>query len=135
VSENTLLKLIMAAAAVEAAMGLTLMLDPSIVSRLILGEELSGVGIALGRVAGFGFVAFALACWPQRQGGTAGARPLQALLTYNVLATIYLVSLGFDGSMVGSLLWPAAALHACLTLLLGRACFHKAAVNFHDKPL
>jgi hypothetical protein len=135
VSESTLRKLIMAAAGVEAAMGLTLMFDPSIVSRLILGEELSGVGIALGRVAGFGFVAFGLACWPPRQGGLAGARPLQALLTYNVLVTIYLVSLGIGGSLVGSLLWPAAALHASLTLLLAFACFQQWQSTSRTKAL
>jgi hypothetical protein len=118
-------KLIMAAAGVEAAMGLTLMTDPSIVSRLILGEDLTGVGIALGRVAGFGFVALGLACWPPREVGPAVERPLQALLTYNVLVTIYLVCLGIGGSMIGSLLWPAAALHATLTLLLARACFQQ----------
>jgi hypothetical protein len=116
-------KLIMAATVVEAAMGLTLMIDPGIISRLILGEDLSGAGIALGRVAGFGFVALGLACWPPRVVGPSVARPLQALLTYNVLVTIYLVCLGTGGSLVGNLLWPAAALHASLTLLLGRACF------------
>jgi hypothetical protein len=116
-------KLLMAAAGLEAAMGLTLIVDPGIVSRLILGEDLSGVAIALGRVAGFGFVALGVACWPLRNSDLGLARPLQALLTYNVLVTTYLVWLGIGGSQVGSLLWPAAALHASLTMLLARACF------------
>jgi hypothetical protein len=116
-------KLVMAAAGVEAALGLTLILDPGIVSRLILGEDLAGVGIALGRIAGCGFLALGLSCWPPRDDGPGVARPLRALLTYNVLVTIYLVCLGIDGSLVGSLLWPVAALHGALTLLLARACF------------
>jgi hypothetical protein len=44
---------------------------------------------------------------------------LTALLTYNLLVTIYLISLGIGGELVGILLWPAIALHALLTGLLG----------------
>jgi hypothetical protein len=118
-------KLIMTAAGVEAATGLALIIDPGIVSRLLLGEDLSGAGIALGRVAGFGFVALGLACWPPRDVGPAVARTLQALLTYNVLVTIYLVCLGIGGTLVGSLLWPAAALHLSLSLLVAHASFRQ----------
>ena len=117
--------LLMAAAALEAATGLALMINPEIVSRWLLGEELPAVGIALGRVSGFGFVALGLACWPDRQAASVASRPLRALLTYNLLVTIYLVYLGIGGSLVGSLLWPAAALHAGLTLLLARAWFQQ----------
>jgi hypothetical protein len=127
-------KLIMAAASVELAMGLTLIFDPALISRLILGEDLAGVGIALGRVAGFGFVALGLACWPQQNVGPPVTRPLQALLTYNVLVTIYLVCLGIGGSLVGNLLWPAAALHVTLTLLLARACFQQRQSTLRAKP-
>lgn len=117
--------LLMAAAGVEAAMGLTLMIDPEIVSRLILGEGLAGVGVELGRVAGFGFVALGLACWPAQKVDLAVARQLPALLTYNLLVTIYLVDLGINAPSVGSLLWPAVALHALLTLLLARLCWQQ----------
>ena len=118
-------KLLMTAAALEAATGLALMIDPGIVARWLLGEDLAGAGIALGRVAGFGFVALGLACWPDRQAASAAIGPLRALLTYNLLVTIYLFYLGIGGSLVGSLLWPAAALHAGFTLLLARAWFQQ----------
>ena len=43
------------------------------------------------------------------------------MLTYNLLATLYFVYIGLGGEWVGSLLWPAAAIHAALTFLLGIA--------------
>jgi hypothetical protein len=113
-------KLLMAAAGLEAGLGAVLLLDPGIVSRLILGEDLSGSGIVLGRVAGFGFLAFGIACWPMRASDIS-KRQLQALLTYNVLLPIYLIWLGIHGTMVGILLWPVVATHAVLAILLGSA--------------
>ena len=47
------------------------------------------------------------------------------MLTYSVLATLYLAYLGIRGEWVGPLLWPAVALHAVLTLLLGRVWFKR----------
>ena len=35
--------------------------------------------------------------------------------TYNVMATLYLLSVGVTGAWVGRLLWPAVVLHAVLT--------------------
>ena len=40
------------------------------------------------------------------------------MLTYNLLVTIYLAFVGLSTEFVGVLLWPAAALHAALTVLL-----------------
>jgi len=45
------------------------------------------------------------------------------MLTYSVLATLYLLYLGIRGEWVGPLLWPAVVLHAVLTLLLARIWF------------
>ena len=42
------------------------------------------------------------------------------MLTYNSLATLYLLGLGIGGEWVGPLLWPAVALHGTLSLLLAR---------------
>jgi hypothetical protein len=49
------------------------------------------------------------------------AATVRALLVYNLLATIYLIYLGFATNLTGILLWPAVAMHAILTVLLGRA--------------
>jgi len=45
------------------------------------------------------------------------------MLTYSLLATLYLIYLGFGGKWAGKLLWPAVAVHAVLTILLARAWF------------
>ena len=41
------------AAAFEASIGLALLIDPSLVARLLLGDGVSGTARALGRVADF----------------------------------------------------------------------------------
>ena len=107
-------------AIIEGTTGLALMTAPSVVVRLLLGSEISGAGIPLGRVAGFGLLSLGIACWPGR--GTAGntTPALRAMLTYNSLATLYLLSLGIRGEWVGRLLWPAAVVHGILSLLLAR---------------
>jgi hypothetical protein len=109
------------AAVIEAGTGLALMIHPPLVTGLLLGEAVSGAGVVLGRVAGFALLSLGLACWPRRESGGTNSLALRALLTYNLLATLYLVYLGIGGRFVGSLLWPAVVLHAFLTCLLVRA--------------
>jgi hypothetical protein len=116
-------KLLDVAAVIEAATGLALMIHPPLVTRLLLGDGVSGVGVALGRVAGFALLSLGLACWPGRESAAGDSPALRALLTYNLLTTLYLGYLGIVGQSVGSLLWPAVAIHAVLTFLLARAWF------------
>jgi hypothetical protein len=59
----------------------------------------------IGRVAGIALLSLGLGCWMGRQeeyGGWA----LFAMLTYNLLVTIYLVFVGLSTEFVGVLLWP-----------------------------
>ena len=103
------------AAAVEAAAtGVILLLSPVLFGRLILGAELSEPGQALGRLTGIALLGFALTSWP----GPSAPSVNRAMLTYNLLATIYLCYLGIVGKSVGVLLWPAVAVHVLLTVLL-----------------
>jgi hypothetical protein len=111
------------AAVIEAATGLALMIHPPMVTQLLLGEAVSGAGTALGRVGGFALLSLGLACWPGRESAGANTPALRALLTYNLLATLYLAYLGIGGRSSGSLLWPAVVIHAVLTVLLARAWF------------
>jgi hypothetical protein len=99
----------------EAGTGLALMIVPSLVGRLLLGEELSGIAIPVARVAGIALIGLGVACWP----GT----PLVGMLTYSAAVTLYLAYLGFAGGLSGILLWPAVALHALVTFLLARGWF------------
>ena len=101
------------AAVGEAATGVALLIVPSLIGRLLLGEELTGIAIPVARVAGIALIALAVACWP----GT----PLVGMLTYSASVTLYLAYLGFAGGLSGILLWPAVVLHLILTALLTRA--------------
>jgi hypothetical protein len=116
-------KLLKLASVIEAATGIALMIHPLLVVVLLLGAGVSGAGVALGRVAGFALLGLGLACWPNLDSAGANILALRGLLTYNLLTTLYLVYLGIGGQWVGSLLWPAVAIHAVLTFLLARAWF------------
>jgi hypothetical protein len=91
---------------------------PPVLVRLLLGGEISGAGVPLGRVGGFALLSLGMACWPGRDPTARSA--LRAMLSYNSLATLYLLCLGIGGEWVGRLLWPAVALHAALSFLLAR---------------
>ena len=106
-------KALVFAAIAEAVTGLALLIVPSLVGQLLLGEKLTGIAIPVGRVAGMALIALGIACWP-------GPPPV-GMLTYGTLVAVYLAYLGFAGGLAGVLLWPAVALHFILTTLLGRA--------------
>jgi hypothetical protein len=114
-------RVLVLAAVSEAATGLALLVVPSLVGWLLLGNELSGVSIPVARVAGIALIALGLACWPGNDAESSPSRALRAMFFYSLLATLYLAYLGIGGEWVGLLLWPAVAVHAILTILLVRA--------------
>src|SRR6266849_6880321 len=105
-------KALIFAAIGEAATGLALLIVPSLVGQLLLGEQLAGVAIPVARVAGIALIALGIACWP--------GPPLVGMVTYSALVTVYLAYLGFAGGLTGVLLWPVVVLHVILTVLLTR---------------
>ena len=111
--------LVMASAAIEAATGAALIVVPELVARVLLGAELSSAGAAVARVAGFGLLSLAIACWPDSD--EAGQKAVRALFAYNLLAGVYLGYLRVSGGFVSYLLWPACVLHIVVGLLLVRA--------------
>jgi hypothetical protein len=108
------------AALAEAATGVALIVVPSLVARLLLGTELSGVAVAVGRVAGISLLSLGFACWPGKEATRAA---LFGMATYVLLVSLYLLYLGIRGEWVGPLLWPAVALHAVQAVVLARAWF------------
>jgi hypothetical protein len=108
------------AAAVEAVTGLLLIVVPHLLAKLLLGAEVTGVAVVIGRVAGFALLSLGVGCWFGRQEATGGWA-LAAMLLYNVLVTLYLALVGLGTEFVGVLLWPAVVVHAVLTVLLGLA--------------
>ena len=103
-------------AIIEAATGLALIAVPAIVVRLLLGAEISGASIPLGRVAGAALLALGVACWLVRddtQSRTARGLVV-AMLMYNIVATAVLAFAGIGLGLHGVALWPAVILHAAM---------------------
>ena len=92
---------------------MALLIVPSLVGQLLLGEELSGIAEAVARVAGIALIGLGIACWP--------GPPLAGMLTYSTIVALYLAYLGFAAGLTGILLWPVVALHFVLSILIGRA--------------
>jgi hypothetical protein len=105
-------KVLTAAAIGEAATGLALLIVPSLVGRLLFGEELAGVGIPVARVTGIALITLGIACWP--------GPPLLGMLIYSAVVALYLAYVGFAGGFTGAFLWPAVVLHAILSFFLAR---------------
>ncbi len=105
--------ILLVTAGCEATTGAALLIVPSLIGRLLLGEELTGVAIPVVRVTGIALIALGIACWP----GT----PLVGMLIYSAAVTLYLAYVGFAGGFAGILLWPVVIVHLILTALLTRA--------------
>src|SRR5215475_12712128 len=113
-------KALIVAAAAEVITGFALLVVPSFVGQMLLGQEFSGVTIPVARVTGIALIALGAACWP--------GPPLAGMLIYSVAVTLYLAYVGFAGGFSGVLLWPAVALHAALSILLARCWVASEAV-------
>jgi hypothetical protein len=111
-------KLLTFAAIVEIGTGFALLIDPSLVVRLLAGANDAGEAMPLARFPGIALLALGLACWPSRQAAGSGGPPFAGMLTYNVLVALFLAYLFLAGHIGGVLLWPGVALHAVVALLL-----------------
>jgi hypothetical protein len=110
-------RILVFAAVAEFGTGLFLVLDPAMVVRLLLGTEISGAGMLVGRFFGMALLALGLGCWPSKRNGDSNAQAFRAMLFYNLLVALYLAYLGTGGHL-GVLLWPVVVLHAAVALLL-----------------
>ena len=108
---------IRAASGLEIVTGLGLVVAPSLLTRLLFGSGMNAAGEATGRIAGLVMLCLAAGCWPDAVGA-AQPRTLVALMALSWLATAFLVASSAIGATVGILLWPAAALHLFLAVLL-----------------
>src|SRR3954454_3893278 len=73
------------AAVVEIATGLMLMIDPAIVVKLLLNEEVSRAGSLIGRFFGIALLALGIACWPGKQRRNSDHPAFRGMLVYNAL--------------------------------------------------
>lgn len=111
------------AALAEAATGISLLVFPAIVLRLLFGAGYADAGELTGRIAGIALIGLGVACWPQEPTRAA----LYGMLAYSLLALLFLVHVGVRGASVGVLLWPAVVAHAILVVLLVIAHFREGA--------
>ncbi len=116
-------KILKSAAVGEAGTGGILLAYPPIIVRLLFNQEITGAGVTMSRLAGIALIGLGAACWP----GTDTRRALYGMLTYSVLAMLYLIVIGVRGEAVGILLWPGAIVHAIIIVLLGRAWWKERA--------
>jgi hypothetical protein len=112
---KSLLKL---TALIEAATGLGLVVVPAVVVRILLGGELQGAGIPLGRVAGMALVALGIACWlASFDTQSCAARGIvSAMLLYNLGVAFILCAVGLQSQPIGIALWPAVILHLVMAI-------------------
>jgi hypothetical protein len=106
-------KVLRFAAVAEAVTGLALLAAPSLVGQFLLGQQLAGAAIPVARVTGIALLALGITCWP--------ATPLIGMFAYSSAVMLYLACLGVAGEFAGAALWPAVVVHACFSILLGRA--------------
>ena len=106
-------------AAIEIVTGVGMLVVPAFLIGLLLGDGLGPIGIAVTRILGIGLLSLGIAGWDsQEQAEATVLGPRTGLVVYNLAATAIFVYLGTTGAMHGLLLWPAAALHLVISLLL-----------------
>jgi hypothetical protein len=107
--------LLATSAILEGAVGVALLLRPSIVTSLLLGSAAeSTVAVVLGRLAGAALTALGTACWFARDQ-TGAARGLMAsMLLYNIIAAGLLTFVAVVEGLQSPLTWPVVLLHVAM---------------------
>ena len=117
-----------AAAGLEVVTGAGLVVAPSLLATLLFGSEMNAAGDLVARISGLVMICLAVGCWPsafERKGRQA----LAPLLALSLLAVFFLIYVGIRGVNVGALLWPAAAAHLILAILLARTWMSRRAAG------
>ena len=112
-------RLLIVTAIIELGVGLALLCFPSATVTFLLGSGLdTPAAVALGRVAGAALFALGVACWlAQYDAQSCAARGLvNAMVLYNLGATIILGVAGIQLRPIGIALWPAVILHAVMAV-------------------
>jgi hypothetical protein len=104
--------------AIELVTGLTLLVIPGVVIRVLIGVDEGTTSTIVGRVLGGALIGLGIAGASAR--GRTPERPIVlAYVVYNVSAAAVLAAAGVAGTATGILLWPVVVVHALLVLLGG----------------
>src|SRR3972149_3750069 len=95
--------LLIVTALVEVGTGVALLIAPSLVVDLLLGEGLtSPQSLVLGRVAGAALISIGVACWLASKGEPSGHKGLVgSVLIYNLAVPVLLVHAAIPFGMRG----------------------------------
>ena len=105
--------LLIVTALVEVGTGVALVITPSRVVELLVGEGLSSPqSLVLGRVTGAALISIGVACWLASKGESSGHQGLVGgMLIYNLAVPVLLIRAAIAFGMRGIALWPASVLH------------------------
>jgi len=107
--------------AIELVTGLTLLVIPGVVIRVLIGADEGTTSTIVGRVLGGALLGLGIAGASAR-GRTPERRIVLAYLVYNVSTAAVLAAASLAGTANGILLWPVVAVHALLAVNLRAAC-------------
>ncbi len=100
-----------ASAIIEILTGVALLIAPSLIIGLLLGDGLSTTGVAVARMLGIGLLSVGVAGWESREQNKRFA-PRAGLCLYNIGAAVVLAVFGSMSATSGILLWPVVGLHS-----------------------
>jgi hypothetical protein len=105
--------LLLTMAVVELGTGIALLIAPSLVVELLLGEGLSSPqSLVLGRITGAALISIAVACWRASYSEPSVGRGLVGgMLIYNLAVPVLLARAAIVDGMRGIAIWPACVLH------------------------
>jgi len=111
-------KLLKFTSVLETLLGAFLIIDPSLVLKLLFNMDSTASIIALSRLTGIVYFCFGIVCFPPNEiSGNYNKSPVvRAMFLYNILAAIYLGYLKFVSGYDGRLLFPAVILHVLITI-------------------
>ena len=103
---------------VESATGIALLIAPSWVVELLVGEGLtSPQSLVLGRITGAALISTGVVCWLARTGESHEQRALiYGLLIYNLAVPALLLHAAIAVGLRGVALWPVVVLHVGLAI-------------------
>jgi len=110
--------LLIVTAFIETATGIALLVIPSLISQILLGEGLtSPPALVVARVAGVALLSLGLSCWLGRNGDiSACSVQIFGMLIYNLAVPIILLHGRIFLALGGIGLWPACILHMVLAI-------------------
>jgi hypothetical protein len=102
----------------EFATGVAMLVAPSEVVKLLLGNDPSSPQLlVLARITGAALVSIGVSCWSTKNlDAAARASLIRSLLIYNISVPAVLVYAAINFGMRGLALWPGCIVHSALAI-------------------